>query len=75
MKHDVLYIGEDGMKVAGDRIRRRMEGSPTETVPFVGYHNLEKREEKKRLTDDNAQFVVRDPKSSRSISRGVRFCQ
>lgn len=52
-----------------------MEGSPTETVPFAGYHNLEKREEKKRLTDDNAQFVVRDPKSSRSISRGVRFCQ
>lgn len=36
MKHDVLGIGDDGMKVAGERICEGMEGSPTETVPFVG---------------------------------------
>lgn len=73
VKDDVLCRGYDGMKVVGERIRRCMEGSPTETVPFFGYHDLEKRKEK-RLTADSAQSGVKDPRSSRSTSRGARSC-
>lgn len=49
VQYDVLYVGDDGMKVVGDGLCRRMKGSPSETVPFVGYHDLEKEKRTLRV--------------------------